>query len=136
MDARTSSGHGGLIEKVSRWIANQRAMAADRAALTCCAEVEVERLAHDVGLTSSSELLDLIGKGPDSANLLHEMAKVLDIPLEAVRRAEPATVRDLEACCSHCSTKGRCVRELQEGTARDNYAEFCPNAQTLDSLRY
>jgi transcriptional regulator with XRE-family HTH domain len=125
----------GLIDRVAKWLKNQRAVADDRRALSCCSAGEMERLARDVGVSSSAELLELIGKGPDSADLLYEMAEVLDIPLEAVRRTQPGVVRELEARCSRCDCKGRCAHELHDGTARENYSEFCPNAETLDALR-
>ena len=135
MITRGGEGHGGLIERVSRWLENQRVIAADKRAVMSAGRDNLDRLASDIGLSSGSDLIDLIDAGPDGAALLGEMAEVLDIPLEAIRRTEPEVVRELEISCSRCRDKGRCVHALQDGTAREHYPEFCPNAATLDALR-
>lgn len=63
------------------------------------------------------------------------LMRSLKLDPEAVRRRDPAAMRDLEAACLRCTQRDRCARELRAGTAADAHAEFCPNAGRLDRLR-
>jgi hypothetical protein len=59
----------------------------------------------------------------------------LDIDEEALRRAKPALLRDMERVCSFCTRRRQCHQELAAGTAATNYVEYCENADKIDMLR-
>jgi hypothetical protein len=132
--AQTPAG-GGLLERVIVWVKQRAAASRELAELRACSQDQLAELARDVGATSVEELVELVRRGPASVQQLSELAAILGIPLEDVRKAEPLLVRELEACCGHCGEKGRCRAELDDGTAQEHFGEFCPNAEALAALR-
>jgi Family of unknown function (DUF6455) len=64
------------------------------------------------------------------------MITALGIDEAALRRAEPALLRDMERVCSFCTHKRQCHQELAAGTAATNYVEYCENADAIDTLRF
>jgi len=95
---------------------------------------ELEPVARELNVTRA-DLERPVRHGPQSANELPYILTALDIDEEALRRAEPAFLRDMERICSFCTRKRQCHRELAAGTAATNYVEFCENADKIDMLR-
>ena len=95
---------------------------------------ELEPVARELNVTPA-DLERLVRHGPQSANELPYILTALDIDEEALRRAEPAFLRDMERICSFCRRKRQCHRELAAGTAATNYVEYCENADKIDMLR-
>ena len=62
------------------------------------------------------------------------MLRSLDLDPDAIRLAQPETMRRLESACLGCTERSRCDRELAAGTAAVAYPEFCPNASRLTAL--
>ena len=88
------------IEAISRW---WRDWARGRAALSdlkCCGEIEVERIAKDVGI-SASELRRLVSRGPEEADLLLLRMAALGLDLNEVSRTEPRTFQDPAESLQH-----------------------------------
>jgi hypothetical protein len=97
--------------------------------------VELDRIARDIGMTPAN--LDmLVRQGPHSADEFQKMLRALGIDEEAIWRAEPALLRDMERVCSFCEHKGQCRHELEAGTAPANYEEYCANADSIGVLRF
>jgi hypothetical protein len=96
---------------------------------------ELERVARELNVTPA-DLEMLVRQGSQRGNELPEMLKALDIDEMALRRAQPALLRDMERVCSFCTHKRQCHQELAGGTAATNYVEYCGNADTIDILRF
>ena len=96
---------------------------------------ELERVARELHVTPA-DLQMLVRQGSQGANELPYTLTALDIDEAALRRAEPALLRDMERVCSFCRHKRLCHQELAGGTAATNYVEYCENADTIDMLRF
>lgn len=96
---------------------------------------ELERIAREFGVTRA-DLDMLVRQGPRGADELPKILAALGIDEAAIRRAEPAMLRDMERVCSVCKHKRQCHQELAAGTAPANYEEYCGNADTFDTLRF
>ena len=118
-----------VIDRFARWLKHRREIAE-----TCnCNSEEYARIAHDLNL-SAAELNTLVRQGAHAGDELAKMMQALRLDPEAVRRVEPMVMRDLERVCALCEHKRRCGHELAAGKAAEDYAEVCPNADTLSSL--
>lgn len=113
----------------SDWIRHRR----ERAELDAMGNDEFGRLAHDIGV-STSELERMVAAGHDPEQL-SEMLRALDLDEAALKRAEPAILRDMQRLCSLCETTGTCRHALDAGIAPTTYRAFCANAATLEALK-
>jgi hypothetical protein len=92
---------------------------------------EMERLrAHVRG--RPEDLRWLVGREPESTELLCHMMAVTDIDERSVPKA---TMRELEKKCAACIAKLHCADEIGHGRAAGNFDEFCPNADGLKDLQ-
>ena len=66
--------------------------------------------------------------------LLWRMMRSLGLDPEALSRAHPETMRDLQRACDSCGKRTRCEREHELGQAHATYQSFCPNARAFDRL--
>jgi hypothetical protein len=96
---------------------------------------ELERVARELNVTPA-DLEMLVRQGSQAANELPYTLTALGIDETALRRAEPALLRDMERVCSFCAHKRQCHQELAAGTAATNYVEYCENEDTIDTLRF
>ena len=96
---------------------------------------ELERVARELNVTPV-DLERLVRHGSHDANELPYTLTALGIDEAALRRAEPALLRDMQRVCSFCAHKRQCHQELAAGTAATNYVEYCENADTIDMLRF
>jgi hypothetical protein len=118
-----------VIDRFARWLKHRREIAE-----SCnCNSEEYARIAHDLNL-STAELNTLVRRGDDASDELPKMMQALRIDPEAIRRVEPMVMRDLERVCALCEHKRQCAHELTAAKAAEDYAEFCPNADTLGAL--
>ena len=93
---------------------------------------ELNRIAADAGI-SVAELRDLSRKTPGSAALLDRRLAVLGLTETA--NVQPAVLRDLQRVCTQCKSKGRCSHDLDRDPSDPVWKWYCPNAETLLSLR-
>ena len=122
-----------VVGAIADWINRYRnSVEADRD-LQYCDPDEVMRMASDLGITPG-ELRELSQKGPRSADLLKRMLIALDVDPNAIAKADPLVMRDLQRLCVTCANKARCAHELASGSAAGHFHEFCPNAHTIDAL--
>lgn len=91
-------------------------------------------LARDIGFDSGRDLLVAAGQGPEGAALIGRMVDILGLDMAAIEASNPGLVRQLQIACSTCQNKRTCECELNAGTAKDTYGEFCPNADSLKQL--
>lgn len=96
---------------------------------------ELSRVARDIGV-NSSELRTLAGKWPDAADLLSQRLAALQLSEDAVARAEPAVLRDLQRVCTLCDDKQRCGHDIDRGPSDPAWRTYCPNVETLDALEF
>jgi hypothetical protein len=94
---------------------------------------ELDRIAHDLGMTSD-DLRDLAARGPDAAHLLYDRMRALGISRDDVEHAAQGLMRDLERTCSCCTVKGDCERDLADRPQDSTWQGYCPNAVSLESL--
>jgi hypothetical protein len=94
---------------------------------------ELDRIAGDLGMTAT-DLKDLVGRGPDGADLLYERMEALGIARSDVERVAYGLMRDLEKTCACCNEKGVCEKDLTKQPHDPRWKSYCPNAVTLESL--
>lgn len=95
---------------------------------------EAGLLSRDLNIDRST-LLEVARKGSGSAALLFRRLPLLGIDPEQLRRREPAVVQDLSRCCSLCTCKFRCARDMAREPHGKAWRSYCPNKATLDALR-
>ncbi|MCG2629944.1 DUF6455 family protein [Bradyrhizobium sp. WYCCWR 13023] len=118
-----------LIESFASWLKHRREMAEMRQ----LDRSEFDRIANDLRI-APDDLEELVRHGKHAADELPKMLEQLGIDAEALGRAQPLLLRDMERVCSLCGHKGQCDRDLADGTAAENYHGYCGNAATLESL--
>ncbi|MDF0584899.1 hypothetical protein [Bradyrhizobium yuanmingense] len=118
-----------LIESFANWVKHRREInemrQLDRA--------DFDRIANDLRI-APDDLEELVRHGRHAADELPKLLDQLGISTEALGRAQPLLLRDLERVCSFCNHKGQCDRDLADGTAAENYHGYCANASTLETL--
>jgi hypothetical protein len=92
---------------------------------------ELERIAHDVGISSGDLQAIAAHENAGADELLMRMA---DMGLDSaeVAASEPAVLRDLQRTCTLCDAKGQCDQDLLEGYS--DLPDYCPNRETLRAL--
>ena len=118
------------LEVIRQWC---RGFLGSPSSLGECGAEELERMAHDIGV-STAELYQLAKQGPQSADLLSRRMDALDLDENEVARVERATFQDLQRVCSMCDCKKRCARDLARDAADSVWKDYCPNARTLTAL--
>jgi hypothetical protein len=118
------------LETIRQWC---RALAGSPSSLAECGAEGLERMAHDIGV-STAELSQLAKQGPQSADLLCHRMEGLDLDGNEVARVERATFQDLQRVCSLCDCKRRCARDLARDPSDPVWKDYCPNVQTLAAL--
>ncbi|HEY0331304.1 MAG TPA: hypothetical protein VGC77_19655 [Rhodopseudomonas sp.] len=94
---------------------------------------EFGRIAHDLGVTTS-DLDELVRQGPHKIDELPYLLKALGIDEDALARAQPLVLRDLERVCALCKHKSACDHDIADGTLKQHYESYCGNAVTLVAL--
>jgi hypothetical protein len=100
----------------------------------CCAQEEVDRIAHDIGV-SASELRKLATLGPNAADQLLARMEEIGVHPDVVERAEPSTFQDMQRTCSLCDSHKRCEQDLANHSTGRAWEHYCANASTLKMLR-
>lgn len=92
-----------------------------------------EELARDVCVSEGAfERLYVTGERTDE---LERLMCALALDPEKTEIVNPGAItRDMSLVCSGCLMINRCRRELEAGSARQNYNKYCPNALTLNAL--
>ena len=123
-----------IIDTIAGWVKKYRNASDARAELEECGPDEVARIAQDLNI-SPQELAVLASKGPNAEPLLYKMLTALGVDRETDKRLkDPHLMRDLQRICFSCDHKKECIHDLADGSAKDHYRDYCPNAYTLDTL--
>jgi len=95
---------------------------------------EMERMARELGLTTS-DLGALAAKGTvDAADLLPRRMASLHLDVAELSRAQPIVLREMQRLCTMCESKRRCTRDLARGAHSSAWHSYCPNHGTLRAL--
>jgi hypothetical protein len=119
-----------FVRRLARWWRNWTCRNAAQDEIRRLGPREVDRLAHDVGLTGA-DLRTLAGKWPDSAELLSRRLAALRLDEHELARSNPDVLRDLQRVCTLCAAKGRCEHDLADKPSDPVWQTYCPNAQTV-----
>lgn len=103
------------------------------AELERCGVDEVERIAHDIGVTAY-ELRLLAAKNRSADHLLDRRMSALHIDQAELKSVYPMVLRDLEKTCSLCEDYKRCEADFAEGVVNSPWQDYCPNGLTLREL--
>ena len=98
--------------------------------LDCCGAVELDRIALDLGL-SSSELHKIAAGDEEAASLLYRRLQSLRLDPKVI---DPALMRDLQRCCANCKNKALCEHELEDEPKVAKWPSYCSNEQTIFAL--
>ena len=120
-------------EVVADWWHDWRQRATSSSELAACDQHDVDRIAHDAGLTTY-ELQQLVRRGPHGADLLLARMAVLGLDPHEVDEVDRATFLDLQRVCTNCDPKRRCKRDLGKRPDDAVWEDYCPNVATLKML--
>jgi Family of unknown function (DUF6455) len=68
------------------------------------------------------------------ADLLACRMAMLGLDVDAVARAEPVTLGDLQRVCAACKHEALCGWDLRQHPTDSAGWDYCPNSATLDAL--
>jgi hypothetical protein len=100
-----------------------------------CGDEDVERMAHDLGV-STKELRQLASHGPKSADLLLERLTALDLDENEVARTEPATFQDMQRVCTMCDSHRRLRARSGARSVRSGMAGLLPERTHAHRIEY
>ena len=106
----------------SDWIRHWR----ERAERDAMSIDEVGRFARDIGV-GVDELERMVDAAHDPEQL-SAMLRTLDLDEAALKRAEPAMLRDMQRLCSLCGTASTCLHALDTGIAPTTCRSFATNS--------
>lgn len=92
----------------------------------------LDELSRDFGI-SSDQLLELVTRGPHSADLLLVALRENGVDPETAERDDPHVFRDMQLACAMCDSKGRCQRDLKQHDLT-RLAAYCPNAPQMRAV--
>jgi hypothetical protein len=105
-----------------------------RSELDGLAGEDVERMAHDIGL-SAEELREVVAQGPRGSDLLYERLKAQGVSPADIDRIAFGLIRDLERDCSCCGSKAECTHDLETQPESPGWMSYCANAGTIEAVR-
>jgi len=120
-----------VLDNIRCWYRNWTGARRASFELQCAGAAEVERVAQELGL-SSSTLQSLVTQ-PDERELLAKRMVGLHLEPGALPRE---AFRDMQRVCSMCGCKYRCARDLALGQLDptwQKWRDYCPNAATLSA---
>lgn len=117
-----------MLEALADWLKRWR----ERSELGAMDASQRDGIAHDLGISTAE--LEFLTRKSHEPKQLPLMVRALGIDEAALRRREPALLRDMERTCSICRRTDMCKFSLREGIADLTYVEFCPNADSLMTL--
>jgi hypothetical protein len=126
--SRSASGLGLIANRVREYVSATRL----RHEFDWLTPEEIAGIARDVGV-GTSDLTRFVKAGPHAADQLPELMRALGIGPAVV--GDEAAMRELKLVCIACRCKAQCDHDLASGTAPENFASYCPNAQVLGCLR-
>ncbi|NML74052.1 hypothetical protein HHL25_07955 [Rhizobium sp. S-51] len=123
-----------VLSRVIGWFAKGWENSAEADMIASLDDFTIQSIAHDCGI-SPDQLVELAKAGPHAADEMLEMMRALNIDPAEVEMRLRAQFRDMQINCAHCASKGECRRDLANGNAAANFAQYCANSQDLNALR-
>jgi hypothetical protein len=120
----------GLFQSIADAVARLRRRLDNRAELDALGRAETDRMAQDLNLTSS-DFRALAMQDEDSAALMERRLAESAIDIHAI---DATTLRDMQRCCSQCTSKAICAHELEDKPKAASWPSYCPNEQTIAAL--
>lgn len=117
-----------MLETLADWLKRRR----ERAELDVLDADQRASVARDLGVSAAK--LDFLVRESHDPVQLPQMLAALGIDEAALRRAQPAMVRDMLRVCGLCESVDACKYALSQGIAGLAYPEFCPNAETIKAI--
>ncbi len=116
-----------MLENLRNWLAQWYAQRSARLELAHCASFDVERIAHDLGMSAPELRKTMSG----DEKLL--FARLSELSIDPAR-LDPAVLRDLLRCCAACDSHALCQHELEDRPVVARWPAYCPNEQTIGAL--
>lgn len=116
--------------EIGHWWKVQREKNQDLSALRSMSQDEIRELSGELGL-SLAQFEAVVRAGPEAAAEMERMMAVLGIDPALAQADSPAVLREMKVNCATCGDKRGCRHALDDGTAAEQHAAFCPNAEDL-----
>lgn len=129
-DALHPSVDDGLLRRMLSWIATSHGGNGGAQPLS---HGDLQTLSADLGV-SPADLLDIFPRAEDDRALMDQMIRAHGLHPGVIHSLPAALLRDLEATCARCASKGRCRRDLKTGTAAARCQSYCGNAEALEAI--
>jgi hypothetical protein len=124
-----------VIAPLAAWW-RRRSMAHENLeSLSAFSPAEMDRIAQDVGL-SSSELWTLAAHSPDEAELLQRRLAAVGLDPKELAQSATTDLRDMERLCTLCGSKVRCSHDLAAAPRDPAWRKYCPNEATITQLAH
>jgi hypothetical protein len=92
------------------------------------------QLAQDCSINPDT-LLKIVRAGPHGADEMERLLAALNIDAKELQAHLPEMFREMQVNCATCKDKGRCRHDLHAGVAQTAFADYCVNADELNTLR-
>jgi hypothetical protein len=94
---------------------------------------DLDRVLAEIGI-NRDELELVIQNAPRSRMLFQSMLRRLGLE-KRLSLAAPQLIRNIERRCATCCHQAECADWMDKGAPGAAYRQFCPNAETFDSLQ-
>src|SRR4051794_34101947 len=109
-----------VIDLIASAVTALRRTAQARREFRECSAEDVRQVACDLGMTAS-DLEALVRAGPDAANEFDRLLRALGFAPDALAKAYPTVVRDMQRTCVSCTDKERCRHDLDAGHGAERF---------------
>ncbi|MDX2156750.1 MAG: hypothetical protein SFW09_09585 [Hyphomicrobiaceae bacterium] len=114
-----------LLARIEAWVEGNE--------LAALPAHELERMAHDIGL-SPSDLERLADSESDATRLLYARLQSLGLTMEAIEAKGLGMRRDMERSCAFCGDRALCAHDLTERPDATDWRKVCPNNPTFEAM--
>jgi len=126
--------HTSLSRRFLSWCAEAWSAAAEAEEIAMLDEETIRQISKDCAI-APDDLLQLVKAGPHAADEMIEMMRALNIDQSDVAVLHPALYREMQVTCSKCRSKNRCRHDLEAEIAGQEFAGYCGNAASLNTMR-
>jgi hypothetical protein len=94
----------------------------------------MEEIARDLNLQVTELYALAAGDGNKLTALLDKRLESLDLREDEIIKAYPKVMWDLQRVCGNCTSTRVCAEDFAGTSRMDGIPDYCPNAQTLQSI--
>lgn len=95
---------------------------------------EIARIAHESGV-ASRDLRELAAMPEGLPALLRRRLAALGLEQDIATQSSNLVVADLALTCGRCADKKTCAADLDSDPTDTKWRAYCPNAETLDTIK-